>query len=289
MNIREEYNMFVANEMALTDIYYPVLEADDTVTSVDDDSNKMNFGQKLLQKVNKLIKELLAIIERTFDRIWQFLKRVAQTDVGFKDTIRKAIRDRKPLEAVKLIAYQYNEGFLNTQMTKVTKEVFDLITNLKTSYADIENGAQSPMDLPTKELYQYIFSKIGCKKDIFSMDQYYLFLKHGYRVEKKEMLFKGSETRNYYNIALSRDELENVINAKKQVMKSQTAVIKTQLSTITMNRTTQNDVKKRAMKQYSNASHLYNFYSSFLNIYTQLQIEKMMSYRAVLKKLYHIA
>ena len=288
MNIREEYNMFIANEMTLTDIYYPVLEADETVTSIDDDSNKMNFGQMLLQKVNELIKELLAIIERAFDRIWQFLKRVAQTDVGFKDHIRKAIREQKPLEAVKLIAYQYNEGFLNTQMEKVTKVVFDLVTNLKTSYADVKDGESSPMDLPTKDLYRYIFDKIGCSKDITDMNRYYLFLKHGYRLEKKEMLFKASATREYYNIALGREKLEKVLSAKKQVMKSQVSTIKTQLSNITLNKTTQNDVKKRAMKQYSNASHLYNFYSSFLSIYAQLEIEKMMSYRAVLKKLYHI-
>ena len=48
----------------------------------------------------------------------------------------------KPLEAIKLITYDYNDNYLEDQMNKMTRECISILTSLKTEYQK-ENGAQS--------------------------------------------------------------------------------------------------------------------------------------------------
>lgn len=291
LTIYTEKNLrdFKNSEFNIEYIFFDPCMEEDTVTSVDDKSNKMNFAQKIKGKIEKLIKELIAIVDRFFEKVRNTLIRFAQTDTGFNDTIRKAISNNAPLEAVKLITYNYNNNFLDTQMNIISNACLSIITDLKSNYAKDENSDSSnPLDMDKENLYNSIFKKANVSSDVTSLSTYFEFLKKGFRVEKKEILFTASKRTEYYNITNSRNKIEKIIYSKQKVLKNQISIIKNLLTNITNNPNTQNEIKNRALRQSANVTHVYNFYTSFLDMYLQLKIEYMLTYRVVLKKLYHI-
>ena len=264
-----------------------VMEAED-VTSVDDDSNKMKFGEKLGKQVQELIKTLEGIIQRVFLKITNFLGRVAQTNDGFVEDCRKAIVDNKPLEGVKLITYQYNDGLLEGEMNKMTQAILKRLSEMKTSYAKIsESGEANLMEKNSDEIISTLLQEIGVPSDVKNLDTYFMYVKDKFRVSKKETLFTASQTQKYYQTATDVKKILAIANNKQQILKQQTNTIKSNLQNITKNTASQNEIKQRALRQYKNVTHLYNFYVHFVDIYVQLKVEESFSYRAILKKLYH--
>ena len=292
---KEILNEFHVEESNILDLYFDytiVLEesmSSGTNTTVDDNINKQSFARILIEKIKKIIEELFAIIDRKFLKLSNIMKRVGQTDEGFKREIRTAIKNNKPLEAIKLIAYQYNESVLDTELDKITNVLIDLMKSLKTGYAEeIKEDNKHPMDLSSDELYKYIFSKLNCPDNIESLNDYYEYIKNKYHGDKKEQLFVSSKTREYYNITMKYNSISNTLDGRKLVMKQQASILKANLNNIIKNNVTQNNVKQRAIKQSTNATHLYNLYTSFLDIYTNLMLERVMTHRIILKKLYHV-
>ena len=286
---------FNATESEIRDLYFDytiVLEetmSSGSNTTVDDNTNKQSFAKKLIDKIGKIIQELFAIIDRKFSKLATIMNRVGQTDEGFKREIRTAIKNNDPLEAIKLISYQYNEEALDTDLNNMTTVLLDLMKSLKTGYAEEKDeNNQHPMDLSTDDLYKYIFKQIKCPEEVTSINTYYEYIKNKYRGNKKEQLYVSSKTREYYNITMSYDAVKRTLDGKKLVMKQQASVLKANLNAIIKNTMTQNNIKQRAIKQSTNATNLYNLYTSFLDIYTNLKLEKVMAYRIILKKLYHI-
>ena len=286
-SIANEISNFIDQELSISILYDEASYALEAETSVDTAEPKKNFGKTLREKVEKIIKEIYAIIDRTFLKLGNILRKLLVTDEGFKKEVRTAIKKNKPLEAIKLITYQYNDVFLEEQMTRMTSVIFGLIKNLKTDYASEKEESDEPMDMAKDKLYKHILGKMGCPSDVTDMNLYFEYLKKGYRVNKKEQLFKASETRVYYNITMEYTKMEQVVHAKETLMKQQVTILKSNLSNITKNGLSDETVKYRALKQSANATTLYNIYSTFLSIYIQFRTEKIMNYRTVMKKLYH--
>ena len=278
---------FENNRMSIIEAYLePVLEAED-VSSVDDASNKLKNTNKFRVMITKAIETLAGIISRFTLKCKNIFQNIMQTDTGFKSSARNAIVDNKPLEAIKLIAYDYDDSFIDNQLNRISSEIIRLITSAKTSYVDQSNpDIVHELDMSEDKLYSIIFKKAGFS-DVGNLSTYFLKLKTGYRRQKKEILFKSSETEKYYHIALSKDILKKKIDEQQHIISQQAATVKANLKNTINNNNTQDYVKKRAMSQFKNITHLFNFYTSFLNMYVQLKIEKNLMYRTVLKKLYH--
>ena len=286
-SIANEISNFMDQDLTLSILYDEISYALEADTSTDNTDSKKSFGRMILDKIEKLIKELYAIIDRTFSKIGSVIKRLIVTDEGFKKEIRTAIKKNKPLEAVKLISYQYDDKFLETEMVNISNVVFKIIRELKTDLSSEKQGNSGPLDMEKGKLYEYVLKQMGCPDDVTDMRLYYEYLKKGYRGNKKEQLFKASSTQTYYNITMDYNKMDQNIKAKNTLMKQQVSVIKTNLANITKNNLSDDSVKKKALRQSSNATILYNMYSTFLVIYTELKTEKILNYRIVLKKLYH--
>ena len=287
-SIANEISNFNDQSLTLSILYDELeyaLEADATVAN---EEEKKSIGRMLFEKVEKIIQEIYAIIDRLFSKLGNIIQRIMVTDKGFKKESRTAIKKNKPLEAVKLIAYQYDDSFLENQMSKMTTTVFNILKNLKTDYVSEKNDTtDEPLDMKKKDLYKYILKQVGCPGDITDMNLYYEYLKKGYRGNKKEQLFKASNTQVYYNNTMEYTKLKQVVNAKESIMKQQVSTIKSNLLNIIKNKLAEDAVKKRAVHHSSNVSDLYNLYSTFLSIYIELKIEKILNYRTVMRKLYH--
>ena len=286
MIVREAISTYNDIDYEIDDMFMEIATESET-ENVDDTANKENFAKKLMATVEKIIREIYSIIDRFIQHVQNILLRIAQTDVGFRDNCRRAMVKNKPYEAVKLIVYNYNDQYLETQANRMTTECMAVLTNLKSDYQKNDTESGVALDMNKRDIIKYILLKIGCSKDITDINLYFELLKKNFRVEKKEILFKASAGDYYYKRALEIDKIKKIVSDRQTTMKNQAGVIKAELMNITKNKTTQNDVKRRAIHIYKQAGKVYNFYTSFLKIYIQFKIEESLMYRAVLKKLWH--
>ena len=265
-----------------------VLEAED-VTSVDDESNKRKTASKLMETVKKLINEIMSIIEQCTLKISNTIKRIAQTDEGFKKKARDAIKDKKALEAIKLISYDFDVNFIEACMKNMTKTVFEFIESAKMTYKEqSDTNEVSPLDMKESDLIAEIFKKMGCGNDITDLNLYFKYMSDGYHKSKKEMLFTESNIHEYYNITMEYKQLKNIADSQQNAMKQHANGVKSNLNNIINNTATQDNVKRRAINQYKNTTHLFNLYSSFLRMYIQLRTERILIYRQIINRLYRI-
>lgn len=281
--IYKETIAYENNLYAIEKVFFDDAMEAENVTSADDDTKKRNFAQKIKDKLKKLISEIIAIIDRQSSEILSIIKRVLLSDKGFKEACRKAIKDKKPLEAVKLIAYQYDDSFLDTNLRKFENAINSVADLNKLTDLDSENN---PLDMKNKDLVAYVLREAGCPKDITDTNLYFEFLKKGFRVAKKEQLYKSSETKKYYDITSMYDRINKIANNKQNAFRAKVSKLNTSMNSVITNLQYTDDQKRTCLNRSKNMSHLINTNLSVLSIYVQLKIEQMLSYRIVLKKLY---
>lgn len=247
----------------------------------------------LVDKMIKTVKEIIAringMIQKNFLKFKNFITKAMQTDQGFENEFRKAFKSKQPLEAIKLISYEYNPGVLDAELVKVNKAVQKLLAGMsnKVSYTALSDvNTANDMDRTPDEIYEIIFKDLNCPSDVRDINTYFLHIKGKYRGEKKEMLFKSSQTTEYRNITKGHKHLMDAINNSQSTISNQVATLKSNLHNTIQNRQAAPEVKKRAVKQCKNLSHVMNFYIRFIDIYMQLQLERLFTYRTVLKRLY---
>lgn len=244
---------------------------------------------KMIKTVKELFAQLNGMIQKNFLKFKNFLTRVAQSDSGFDDNFKKAFKEKKPMEAIKLITYEYNPELLDTEMKKINAILIKLFGNManKTSYTALSDANMvNDMDRTPEELYTIIFKHLNCPSDVKDLSTYFLYIKNKYRVNKKETLFKSSRTQEYYEITKSHNKLTKEIQKSQTIIANQVGALKSNLHNTILNKQARPEVKKRALKQCKNLTHLFNFYIHFVDIYMQLQLERLFTYRTVLQKLY---
>lgn len=283
--IREYYQ----DEAVLECLYYdiePALEAENIGGDVTAKTTSESVMNNIRQRITKIINELIGIITRAFGALDNAMTKVIQTDHGFSDQCRKAMKSTKPLQAVKLIAYDYQDPFLDQQLNKWDTVVQKTLTSLKTDLRSEQlSGRPDVLDLSSSDMVKAILKMVGAPSNITDMNLYFLYLRREYRKGKVERLFKRSEIRQYYNMTQNCKNLKNMVSAKQIFMKENVTRVKSALQQISENRRVGEGIRKRVLRQSTNASHLFNMYVSFLKAYTQLKTEEILSYRAVLKKI----
>lgn len=244
---------------------------------------------KMLKVIQNMIDRIIGLIQNSFLKFKNFLMKVAQSKNGFEKEFRKAFKDHEPLEAIKLITYDYHPELLEKELKSVTHTIDKMVSGAmsNSSYTALgDANTANDMDRDSSELYQMIFKQLNCPSEVKDLSTYFLYVKNKYRTNKKEVLFKSSQTQEYYQITKQNDRLMKTIEQSQAAMSSKIATLKSNLMNTIKNRQSRPEVKKRAVKQCKNATHLMNFYVRFVDIYMQLNLERLFTYRTVLKKLY---
>lgn len=244
---------------------------------------------KMIKIIKDIITKLNGMIQMNFLKFKNYLAKIAQSDNGFKSSFKEAFVKKKPMEGIKLISYDYNPQLLDTELARVNKAVFGLFSNMqnKTSYTALSDpNTANDMDRTPDEIFQSIFKKLNCPPDVKDLSTYFLCIKNKYRSNKREILFTASKTQEYYAITQSHAKLMEKINKSQTLVANQVAVLKSNLHNTIQNKQVRPEVKKRAVKQCKNLSAILNFFIRFVDIYMQLQLERLFTYRTVLKRLY---
>ena len=269
--------------------YYMEIAIEAEVTEeINDERKKEASSRGFLDRAQQIITRIVAILSKFASKMNIVLSRALKTDDGFRRQINTAIRDRQPYETVRLISFDYDDQFLDIQLKKMDDIVSKTVGSLQASIQKDSNMNEHPLNMSPKDLGRYVLKLMGAPSDVTDMTLYFLYVKKRYRRKKKEFLFSGNNCRLYYQEALGAKKLHSIITTKSQIMKSQVEKLRNELKTISRSGGTADTVKRDALKKASGAAHLYNMYANFLRIYAQLRIEKMLSYRAVLSKLFNI-
>ena len=244
---------------------------------------------KMIDTVKKLFIRLNGLIQKNFLKFKNFMMKVAESDQGFENEFRKAFKAKKPLTAIKLVTYDYNPNILDAELLKINKVIQGLFNGMvnKTSYTALsDTTTANDMDRSPEEIYQMIFKELSCPGDVKDINTYFIHIKNKFRVDKKEILFKSSQTQEYYQMTKQHSMLMEKIKKSEGVVSNQVATMKSNLHNTILNKQSKPEVKKRAVKQCKNLTHIMNFYIRFMDIYMQLNLERLFTYRNVIKKLY---
>lgn len=244
---------------------------------------------KMIDTVKKLFIRLNGLIQKNFLKFKNFMMKVAESDQGFENEFRKAFKAKKPLTAIKLVTYDYNPNILDAELLNINKVIQGLFNGMvnKTSYTALsDTTTANDMDRSPEEIYQMIFKELSCPGDVKDINTYFIHIKNKFRVDKKEILFKSSQTQEYYQMTKQHSMLMEKIKKSEGVVSNQVATMKSNLHNTILNKQSRAEVKKRAVKQCKNLTHIMNFYIRFVDIYMQLNLERLFTYRTVLKKLY---
>ena len=266
------------------------LEADvpdpenETVTSVDDTSNNQKASSKFMERVKKLIETIKGFIERIALKVKNVMRKIAQQDVGFRRNCNEAFLKNKPLQGVKLIAYEYNLPALESEINKITGIIEKRIADVNTHY---EDGAKQTNE---DDLITGILKEAGMNenKDL-NINTYFLHLKEVFRTNKSTQLFESRLRNDYYKIATSGKLIEQSMNARQKKIDTLSSQMKSKLNSVINNSGITTDMKQKALESYGAISPVFSFYTRILDVYFQLRIEQMYTYRTVLKKLWHFS
>lgn len=291
MNINE----IIHDEIAVYENFYYEIEsiffdnALEAEENVDDAQTKTSFALKLKEKVIALFKNLEAIIERFAFNISNYIKRALQTNRGFKESYMKAYKSNKPLTGIKLITYNYDTAFLETQYTKISNSVVKIITSYENNYSKNTDDAEANrlLNQSPDEMIIDMLKNAGCPNNVTNINLYFKFLKENFRREKKEQLFVASKAKEYVEYTGNYEKVESTIHNQTQMINSRVKTMKGKLLNVVSNQQMPNEIKQRAIRLTANCTQLLNFYTTFLKIYYQLFCERSISYREVLKRLYH--
>lgn len=295
MFIREELNFYTNTKLALEcTIYDYALEAEGDINARDnpgeDKGASSSFLLKMRNTIEKLIKNLRGIIERCTYTVMKAIQKVLLSDKSFDKKLKEAMDKNKPLESIKVISYQYNDTFLDGELQKVTSACMNLLSEVKASPSDLKNPDKTTID-STKDIEKDLIQRlhIPSGESTSSLNSYFLYLKKGYRVEKKEMQINSSDTQKYQNISLNYRNIESLIKSKSTTMNQQIERAKGVVQRTIDNREVSAELKRRAVKQLQNLGQVFNFYTMFLKMYSQLKIEETMAARTILKKIYQFS
>lgn len=295
MFIREELNFYENTKLALEcTIYDYALEAEGDINARDnpgeDKGASSGFLLKMRSTIEKLIKNLRGIIERCTYTITAAIRKVLLSDKAFDKKLREAMHKNKPLESIKVISYQYNDSFLEGEAQKVISACTSLLSEVKASPADLKNPDKITID-STKDIEKDLMQRlrIPAGENTSSLNSYFLYLKKGFHAEKKEIQISSSDTQKYQNISANYRNIENLINSKTSNMNQQLERAKSIIQRTIDNREVSAELKRRAVKQLQNLGQVFNFYTMFLKMYSQLKIEETMAARTILKKIYQFS
>ena len=278
--VTESLSRYEAFEQEINFIFWESVMEEELPQDKSGESSSAMMGQKIRDTVNTLFKTLMAIIDRYVVKFKNVCQRILTSDKGFEVKIRKAIRDNKPLQGVKLVAYEYNDNFLENELNK--------ISNIIPKYIQEMQAEKTEVDEEEDTMENIVLKQMGVPPNVKNVQLYFEYMKENFRKEKQARLFTASKATLYLTKALVYENTRKKVTEKQRMMSHQASIIKGNLNKVLMDKQLPKEVKTRVTRRFKNVTHLFNIYTTFLDFYFQLKIEEFLSYRAVLKKLYHV-
>lgn len=250
--------------------------------------------QQVMQKIREFLQKIMAIIESLKRKIGNRLRMVLQTDKGFKVLLNKRKAMIKPLDSVRVISYQYQNGKLEEPMKRLMNEVNQCLNTLAMPDGSTNmNGRISEiLQAPQGQMLEVLFSPYvhqggNASGPIKSTPEFVKFLVESYRGEKQEFVYRASQISDIERNAMMTTEINTRCNAYIKAAEGAYNRIKTLEYQIRRN-TDSEKVITMIQENARKASVLYNAYNALVSAYFEARLEQSLNYRVILKKFYQM-
>lgn len=241
----------------------------------------------IIKYIDSIVHKIIAWITEFTTRIKNTMKKIWESDKGFKKSYSKIKSERQPLKGIKVIKYEYNNNKLNMMLADVKNMVMTLYTDIK---RDINlNDDTFCMTKSKIEVEEFIINNVGKKyiggnKAPSNISELYNLMKNVYRENKREVLITSQNIPeiekglNINNEALSNvngfiSKLRNMANDIKAYSESK----------VNDETNDKYNIYKKIMKNFSTVC---SFAINFCQYYFDLKIEYQFCCREILKRLY---
>lgn len=250
--------------------------------------------QQAMQKIREFLQKIMAIIESLKRKIGNRMRMILQTDKGFKVLLNKRKAMIKPLESVRVISYQYQNGKIEEPMKRLMNEVNQCLNTLSMpDGATNMNGRISEiLQAPQGQMLEILFSPYVQRGEnvtgpIKTTPEFVKFLVDSYRGEKQEFVYRASQISDIERNAMMTTEINTRCNAYIKAAEGAYNRIKTLEYQIRRN-TDSEKVITMIQENARKASVLYNAYNALVSAYFEARLEQSLNYRVILKKFYQM-
>jgi hypothetical protein len=274
------YSIALENETESRDSNFVLVNKD---KDIDDSVNKANVGESIFNRIKQIIEKIIALIERYMYKLKNLLKRIMLTDKGFKQELKELQDNRRPLNGIKVITYQYVPEILIGTDNKFKKVLLSLVNDIKSDTLDSENN---PLLLPRSEFNEYIFKQINAPDSVDDINIYFKYIREKFRGNKGERTIMNSSLPNYIKMAEGYKKMEDEMMNELEHFRVKVTDIRANLKVASKSQSITDEEKRKLITKMSNLAYVYNAYFSFVNIVIELKIEMMLHSRVIIKKFY---
>ncbi len=277
---------YINTEIELNNIFNMeyIMEAENASVNKDSDETKGDASNTILTRISALIEKIIEVINNLVISLKNKFQQLMITDKGFEKELARVQRDRKPLNAIKVISYKYLPEFLNSQYSKLKTTSNNLISKVSSADAMDPN---SPLLLDNTEFERMFLKNLGYTEGS-SFKEYLSFVKKTFRGEKKEITILKAQIPVYKKNVDSYKGLYTTLNTDLIALKDDISKLKNRTKLTVKNPNSADIDKKKITVQIRNLMNLYNFYLGYTNLYHELTVELMLSSRIILRKMYQI-
>lgn len=258
-----------------------VMEADD----IGNPENNTKVTTSILDKLKELIRKIKSIVSRGILKFKNRMKELVQDSTRFTGILRTREKEIKPLNAVVVQTYEYNEAFLQATYQKTFRECMLALVDL--SKYNAKGEAVGPYgQLNSSEVLKRIWSK-ALNKDFTIAEDVFTYIKDNYRGPKKEKKFLAADAPQICSIAEGKFKLINdTVLTRDMASMNQSVTALEGLSRIAQNIEVSDERKRILMRNANTAAKVYSFAQTLCSYIHELMIEKLMAYRIIAKKFY---
>lgn len=284
-SVLEFYNSFMAE-------YSIIMEAEETKnqnesnnkTVKNDNTDKKkdeNIQSQISSKggdfIKTLVDKLITFIKISIEKIQNRFSNLLETDKGFKKELRKRELQVKPVEGLEITTYRYDTSFLEGIMYRADAEYTKILNYL---YSASENKLVANS---TTELRSEYIKKI-CGKEFESVKDFLEYVKTKFR--GKKVAYKYNKAQLPAIIQQAENATSLARNMTKINTDSNIAIKKIKAQIDRQKYTNNSETYTQLKKNLELAKEASSIYLSVASYYTELSIERNMSYRIILKKFY---
>ena len=252
---------------------------------------------------NKLINDTTNTVIETVKRIGNMIKNlqnklvnrnkaIEKATESFKQEFTKQRQQIKPDQEIKLINFSYDVNYLDRTMKAVLKDVRNSINALSfEGNADNDDEASSEvLKSAKKDMLTQLFSKYA-KGEYFkdpptSTQEFVRGMILQYRGEKKEFTYKDTQVNQLERLGTNTREIFAATNSMINEMNGMYGRLKMLPNKVQHN--TDDKVLRKIKTSAYKAAILMDAYATLVQSYYEAKLEYTLSYRVILKHMYHM-
>lgn len=284
-DVQESLNIIMQDPVLEADTEAPADAPKDTNDQLDNTASKTNFVTKLEDTIKKLIERLIQAIDTAMLKMKNSLQKIYLTDKGFKNDVAEWKKAFTPLKAVKLVSYDYNQDKLDNIYSHIDGELAKYMKCFDPTRVEEEyNPINQDLDTIMKDIVSH--SGITDGDTIDNSVDFFNQVKKEFRGPKGEHTYVAASLDQYVLIAGDYNREKSSMTNRMAKAKNDLIAAKNSANSYIHNENVSDDLKRKMDQQLKKLASVYNFYLAFMRLAFELQVERMLAARAIVRKLF---